>query len=545
MKSLSVSFLFILISFQCYSVEAWDNEELEIFDLVEEIGVTLSFYKVLGVEQSASLSEIKRAFRNLSIVLHPDKNKAEDANIQFRNLVSVYDVLKDTSKREKYDKVLRDGLPNWKSALYYYRRMRKMSITEAAAIFFVIITVAQYLFAWAAYIEKKYTAEQVFGSRLKKMQKKNKTNMGIDAIINEIPKPSVVNTLPFQIPIGLYNLVVHGPSSIKKMFKEAAEKRKREMERQKQEKEEQERLAKLEEERVKAKEEMKLRKRKAAQNVPHKSDEELASYSVSAVKDGVSDDDSLRRTSKIISGGLWTDDDLVELVRLVKKYPGGTTNRWEVIAEMMNRSVYDVTHMAAKLKDTAYKVPGQAESPAEQILQEGNKNKIKTRKATEITQAESVWTQEQQKALEAAIIKYPKTVVGDRWQKISSSVPDKTKEECLARYKYLVEFLKKQKQVNEMQDEKPPEELKACPAPENLLANNENVGSKSEKKSKSKRGKQKEDEGFEIVEAEEEVEPIKQQRTTGGKAKNQRKARKKDFEISYEDYEESESDSDI
>lgn len=106
--------------------------------------------------------------------------------------MSVYDVLKDTSKREKYDKVLRDGLPNWKSALYYYRRMRKMSIAEAVAIFFVIVTIAQYLFAWAAYIEKKYTAEQVFGSRLKKMQKKNKTNVGIDAIINEIPKPSVI-----------------------------------------------------------------------------------------------------------------------------------------------------------------------------------------------------------------------------------------------------------------------------------------------------------------------------------------------------------------
>uniref|UniRef100_A0A336MK67 CSON000418 protein n=1 Tax=Culicoides sonorensis TaxID=179676 RepID=A0A336MK67_CULSO len=420
-------------------VHGWDNEELEIFDLVEEIGVEKSFYKVLNVEQSASLSEIKRAFRNLSVVLHPDKNDAEDANVQFRNLVSVYDVLKDTSKREKYDKVLRDGLPNWKSALYYYRRMRKMSIAEAVAIFFVIVTIAQYLFAWAAYVEKKYTAEQVFGSRLKKMQKKNKTSVGIDAIINEIPKPSVINTLPFQIPIGLYNLVVHGPKNLKNLIKELAEQKKRELQRQKEEKEEQERLQKLEEERQKMREEIKLKKRKNAQNVPQKSPEELASYSVSAVKDENSDENSLRRTNKPISGGLWTDDDLQELVRLVKKYPGGTANRWEVIADMMNRSVYDVTHMAAKLKETAYKVPGQPESPAEQILQEATKNKVKTRKVADV-QAESVWTQEQQKALEAAIIKHPKSAVGDRWEKIASSVPGKTKEECLARYKYLVDF---------------------------------------------------------------------------------------------------------
>lgn len=78
-----------------------------------------------------------------------------------------------------------------------------MSIAEAIAIFFVIVTVAQYLFAWAAYIEKKYTAEQVFGSRLKKMQKKNKTNVGIDAIINEIPKPSVIVSMNEIFPLML------------------------------------------------------------------------------------------------------------------------------------------------------------------------------------------------------------------------------------------------------------------------------------------------------------------------------------------------------
>lgn len=131
----------------------------------------------------------------MSIQLHPDKNPSEDANIQFRNLVSIYEVLKDTSKREKYDKVLRDGLPNWKSALYYYRRMRKIGLYEGAGILFLIITVGQYLFAWAAYLEKKYTAEQVFGSKLKKLQKKNK-NIDMETILNEIPSPSLkVNTV--------------------------------------------------------------------------------------------------------------------------------------------------------------------------------------------------------------------------------------------------------------------------------------------------------------------------------------------------------------
>lgn len=51
---MNVTYLWLVlisVSIQCYSVKGWDNEELEIFDLVEEIGVGLSFYKVLGIEQ--------------------------------------------------------------------------------------------------------------------------------------------------------------------------------------------------------------------------------------------------------------------------------------------------------------------------------------------------------------------------------------------------------------------------------------------------------------------------------------------------------------
>lgn len=200
----------------CGSTSAWHSEELEIFDLIEE--VNKNFYEFMGINQTATNNEIKRAFRTLSIVLHPDKNAAEDANIQFRNLVSIYEVLKDASKREKYDKVLRDGMPNWKSALYYYRRMRKIGLYEGAFILFLIITVGQYLFAWAAYLEKKYTAEQVFGTKLKKLQKRNK-NIDMDVILSEIPIPSLLNTLPIQIPLAIWNL----PKTIKNAFSKANE----------------------------------------------------------------------------------------------------------------------------------------------------------------------------------------------------------------------------------------------------------------------------------------------------------------------------------
>ncbi|XP_034535256.1 dnaJ homolog subfamily C member 1, partial [Notolabrus celidotus] len=76
---------------------AWDAD-LELLDLVEEIPQT--FYQFLSLDQDASSSEIKKAYRRLSLSLHPDKNKDEDAESQFRQLVAIYEVLKDDERRQ-------------------------------------------------------------------------------------------------------------------------------------------------------------------------------------------------------------------------------------------------------------------------------------------------------------------------------------------------------------------------------------------------------------------------------------------------------------
>lgn len=69
----------------------------------------------------------------------------------------MYDVLRDTNKRKHYDNVLVNGLPNWRSAVYYYRHVRKMGLLEMSIILFIVITIGQYIVAWAAYFEKRYT----------------------------------------------------------------------------------------------------------------------------------------------------------------------------------------------------------------------------------------------------------------------------------------------------------------------------------------------------------------------------------------------------
>ena len=62
------------------------------------------YYKVLGVERSASKDVIKKAYRKLAVKYHPDKNPDDDkAEGKFKKISEAYDVLGDEVKRNNYD----------------------------------------------------------------------------------------------------------------------------------------------------------------------------------------------------------------------------------------------------------------------------------------------------------------------------------------------------------------------------------------------------------------------------------------------------------
>ena len=70
------------------------------------------YYRLLGVSRTASKSEIKRAFKKLSLKYHPDKNKdnPEAAKSKFIKIANAYEVLTDDKKREIYDKFGEEGV---------------------------------------------------------------------------------------------------------------------------------------------------------------------------------------------------------------------------------------------------------------------------------------------------------------------------------------------------------------------------------------------------------------------------------------------------
>tara|TARA_B110000438_G_C15714531_1_gene606879 strand:- start:55 stop:882 length:828 start_codon:yes stop_codon:yes gene_type:complete len=63
------------------------------------------YYRILGLEKNASLSEIKKAYRRLAVKFHPDKNLDDDGFFEkmFKDITEAYDILSDMEKRNEYD----------------------------------------------------------------------------------------------------------------------------------------------------------------------------------------------------------------------------------------------------------------------------------------------------------------------------------------------------------------------------------------------------------------------------------------------------------
>ncbi|XP_063777646.1 dnaJ homolog subfamily C member 1 [Pseudophryne corroboree] len=506
---------------------AWDNGDLELFDLVEEI--QQNFYQFLGVEQDATSADIRKAYRKLSLTLHPDKNKEENAETQFRELVAIYEVLKDEERRARYDDILVNGLPDWRQPVFYYRRVRKMSNAELALLLFIIFTVGHYAVVWSIYLEKQL--DELLSKKKKEKKKKagGKSLEDVKSSLLErnervLEKPQWRDLLPFKLGIWFYLTVRSLPQlfqDIKQFYAEYNDKKMKE-------KEEAEAQAELES--LLKEKKPKVKKAKSEFPVYSSIESNWGAYvptydqgvSIEEIEEQV--DDWLENQNRTLKKKApeWNEEDLSLLTRSMVKFPGGTPSRWEKIANELGRSVADVTTKAKQAKDFVSHATGtvrlsdlkctaktsvilpdsiitqrdedepdyedisasQGEAPAaaararkrkttktmdtalsikeeaeekmrgrrqrdfdtEQEVEILGDGEDESRKKERSRVLEELWTQNQQKLLELALQQYPKGTA-ERWDKIAKCVPGKSKEDCVCRYKMLVELVQKRKQA--------------------------------------------------------------------------------------------------
>lgn len=80
------------------------NLSVRTFSRTKQLAKSKNFYEDLELPRTATQSEIKSAYYELSMAYHPDKNKSEQAKIKFRLISEAYEVLGNVRTRRMYDK---------------------------------------------------------------------------------------------------------------------------------------------------------------------------------------------------------------------------------------------------------------------------------------------------------------------------------------------------------------------------------------------------------------------------------------------------------
>ncbi|NP_001288409.1 chaperone protein dnaJ 49-like isoform X1 [Zea mays] len=78
-------------------------EQLEVVRQVKKH--TRDYYQILGLEKDCSVEDVRKAYRKLSLKVHPDKNKAPGAEDAFKAVSKAFQCLSDAESRKRYDLV--------------------------------------------------------------------------------------------------------------------------------------------------------------------------------------------------------------------------------------------------------------------------------------------------------------------------------------------------------------------------------------------------------------------------------------------------------
>ena len=68
------------------------------------MAIKRDYYEILGTARTATCDEIKKAYRQLALKFHPDRNPGNaEAEVRFKEAAEAYEVLSDPGKRQRYE----------------------------------------------------------------------------------------------------------------------------------------------------------------------------------------------------------------------------------------------------------------------------------------------------------------------------------------------------------------------------------------------------------------------------------------------------------
>lgn len=96
-----------------------------------------NFYKILGVERTATQDDIKKAYRKAALENHPDRNPDKaNADSRIKDINAAYETLGDEKKRKEYDLQGRNTFGNggcFKNGLYF-RRVNRTTMIQSYSV---------------------------------------------------------------------------------------------------------------------------------------------------------------------------------------------------------------------------------------------------------------------------------------------------------------------------------------------------------------------------------------------------------------------------
>lgn len=325
--------------------------------------------------------------------------------------MSISEVLKDDKKRKSYDDILVNGLPDWKTGIYYFRRARKLGLLEMTVIVSLILTIGHYLCLIAAFYEKSFEVSEVIKKRSKKLSPEEFEILRAETMINfGARKPDLMrDNLAVKTCLFVYSLFVNIiPAAILFTIRKT----------QNLVEERRNRLLVVEEETII---QPKVKKPKIRPELPDftglndDDDESIAS--------GTGPDFECLESQSQFKSDEWNDEEIHSLIKLTKKFPGGTSQRWERIATALGRAVEDVAKMSKKINS------GQVKA-SETLLESKNVQEVVVDDVSVrddgLLLGRSIWSADEQRSLESALLKYPKGTE-ERWDKIALEVKSRSK----------------------------------------------------------------------------------------------------------------------